>query len=100
MKKRSLPLLAAVFCGLVFQSGIARATQTENNVLHILPAPGPVKIDGKTDDWDLSGGIFACDDVERLRDLYSVWFFAMYDKENLYLLTRWKDETPLNNPQS
>ena len=27
-----------------------------------------------------------------------LWFHAMYDSENLYLLARWIDETPLNNP--
>jgi len=77
-----------------------QATQTENNVLRIVPAPGPMTIDGKIDDWDLSGGIFACDDVERLRDQFAVSFYAMYDKENLYLLLKVKDQTPLNNQQS
>lgn len=84
---------------LVFPWGL-QATQTENNTLHILPAPGAVKIDGKFDDWDLSGGIFACDNVERLRDQFSVSFYAMSDKENLYLLAKVKDMTPLNSDQS
>ena len=66
-----------------------RATETENQVIRILPAPGKVAVDGKFDDWDLSGGIFACGDVERLRDQYGVWFHAMYDAENIYLLARW-----------
>ena len=76
----------------------ARATETENLGIRILPAPGKVVVDGKTADWDLSGGIFACGDAENLRDQYSVWFHTMYDGENLYLLARWKDPTPLNNP--
>jgi hypothetical protein len=76
------------------------ATETENQVLRILPAPGKVVIDGKFDDWDLSAGIFACGDVERLRERYGVWFHAMYDAENVYLLARWLDPTPLNNPAS
>jgi hypothetical protein len=74
------------------------ATATENNGLRILPAPGHMVIDGKTDDWDLSGGIFACDDVEHQRDQYAVWLNAMYDKDNLYILARFTDLTPLNNP--
>ena len=28
----------------------------------------------------------------------ATWFHAMYDAEHLYLLARWSDETPLNNP--
>lgn len=62
------------------------ATETENQVLRILPAPGRVVVDGKADDWDLSGGIFACGNVERQREQYGVWFHAMYDTENVYLL--------------
>ncbi len=90
----------AVICLLLLQTGLLNATQTENNVLHILPAPGPVTVDGKFDDWDLSGGLFACDDVERFRNEFSVSFYAMYDNENVYLLARIKDQTPLNNDQS
>ncbi|MBM4036199.1 MAG: hypothetical protein FJ291_31070 [Planctomycetes bacterium] len=66
--------------------------------MQVLPAPGKVVVDGKFDDWDLTAGIFACGDAENLRDQYSVWFHTMYDGENLYVLARWKDPTPLNNP--
>ena len=76
----------------------AHATPTENVGLHVLPAPGKVTVDGKTGDWDLSGSIFASDNVEKQRDSYAVWFSAMYDRDNLYLLARFIDPTPLNNP--
>lgn len=76
----------------------AMATPTENLGIRVLPAPGTVSIDGKANDWDLSGGIFACDDVENQRDKMAVWMHAMYDRDNLYLLARFRDETPLNNP--
>ncbi len=76
------------------------ATETENHGLRVLPSPGPVAIDGQYADWDLSGGVFACGELEHLRDNSSVWVHAMYDSENLYLLARWKDPTPLNNPES
>ena len=91
----SLPwaMAAAVFAG-----GAALATETEHLGMQVLPAPGQVAVDGRFDDWDLAGGILACSDVENLRDQYSMWFHAMYDAENLYLLSRWKDPTPLNNP--
>ena len=75
-----------------------RATETENLGIRVLPAPGKVVIDGKTDDWDLSAGVFTCSDVENQRATMATWFHAMYDADNLYLLARWNDETPMNNP--
>lgn len=78
----------------------ARATETENLGLRVLPAPGKVTVDGKTDDWDLTGGIFACSDVENATEKYGVWLHAMYDRDNLYILARWLDPTPMNNPGS
>jgi hypothetical protein len=86
-------LLAFFMCGSAMF-----ATETENQNMQVLPAPGKVAIDGKFDDWDLTAGIFATSDAENLRDQHSVWFHTMYDGENLYLLARWKDLTPLNNP--
>ena len=35
--------------------------------LSCIAGPGKVTIDGSFDDWDLSGGIFACGDVENSR---------------------------------
>ena len=81
-------------------AGQALGTETENHQIRILPAPGKVTIDGKADDWDLSGGVFACGEVEHLRDQYAVWFHAMCDAEHIYLLARWIDPTPLNNPET
>ena len=75
-----------------------RATETENLGLRILPSPGPVVVDGAIEDWDLSGGIFCCGDVENQRSQFGTWFHAMYDADNLYLLARFVDPTPLNNP--
>ena len=83
---------------LAVTAGGARATETENLGIHVLPAAKPPAIDGSLTGWDLSGGVFACGDVENTREQYSVWFHAMYDAENLYLLARWNDPTPLNNP--
>ena len=77
---------------------VATATPTENVSFRVLPAPAKMVVDGKTGDWDLSGGIFACDDTEAQREHFSVWLHAQYDAENLYLLARWNDDTPLNNP--
>lgn len=86
--------------GVVFFCRLAAATETENLDLQILPVPGKVTVDGKFDDWDLSGGIFACGDVENAADRYGIWFHAMYDKDNLYVLGRWMDTTPMNHQGS
>ena len=53
---------------VVFAACPAMATETENLNIRILPPPGKVDIDGKIVDWDLSGGVFVCGDVENQRD--------------------------------
>jgi len=92
-KKRSVAIFLAICLGAV-----ALATETEHLGIRILPAPGPVKVDGVFDDWDLSGGVFVCSDAENLREKLACWFHLMYDRDNLYILARWIDETPLSNP--
>ncbi len=96
--KRALILGVTVLA--VFGGQTTQATETENYGLQILPAPGKVTIDGAFADWDLSGSIFACNDVENNRKKFGVWFSAMYDDANLYLIARWNDDTPLNNQGS
>ena len=96
MNSKTLTAIALVLALAALPA--ARATETENLNMQVLPAPGKVVIDGKFDDWDLTGGILACSDAENLRDQYSLWFHVMYDSQNLYVLARWKDPTPLNNP--
>ena len=91
-----LVLLAAWF--LVPGGSCLAATPTENLGIRALPAPGKVTVDGKADDWDLSGGIFACDNVENQRDKFAIWVHLMYDADNLYVLGHWVDPTPLDNP--
>jgi len=43
-------------------------------------------MDGQSGDWDLSGGIFACGQLEHFAS--AAWCS----------FTRWKDEASLNNP--
>ena len=74
--------------------------RTEHLGMRVLPAPGEVTVDGKFDDWDLSGGIFACKSISRYRERFACWFHVMYDAHNIYVLTRWNDPTPMNNPES
>ncbi len=87
-----------VLLSLVFT--VAMATETENLGIRILPVPGKVAIDGKVDDWDLSGGVLVCGDVENMRDKMAVWIHTMYDADNLYVLARFLDETPMSHPGS
>ena len=92
--------VSAWVLALALFAGAAQATETENLNLEILPAPGAVKVDGKVADWDLSGAVLACGDVENAAGSFAVWFHAMYDADRLYLLARWVDKTPMNNPGS
>ena len=91
----STKLAAAVFASAAL---FASATETEHTSFRIFRAPGPVVVDGETGDWDLSGSMLVCSDVEEYRDEFASWQSAMFDDENLYLLSRWNDATPLNNP--
>jgi len=55
-----------IVCGLLAMSAFA-GTQTENYGIPVLPAPGKIVIDGKFEDWNLTGGVFACNNVEEQR---------------------------------
>jgi hypothetical protein len=74
----------------------AWAQQSNNNGLHAVPVPGKVAIDGKLDDWDLSGQIDVYANY-RTHSSYSAKVAAMYDKENFYLAVLWRDPTPMYN---
>jgi hypothetical protein len=82
----------------------ASAQQSNNNGLHAVPPPhsagsGQAKkvvIDGKLDDWDLSGQIDVYANF-KTRNNYSTKVAAMYDQENFYLSIIWRDSTPMFN---
>lgn len=88
--------LAALFLALSAGSTPA-GTPTENHGIRALPAPGPVVVDGRFDDWNLAGGMFICGDAEKSRTDFSYWTHVMYDASNLYLLARVRDRHPLAN---
>lgn len=76
------------------------ATQTDNKGIHAVPSPkgaAGVAIDGKLDDWDLSGQVQVSYDIEALRDVYSAQVAMMYDAENFYVALHWKDPIPMGN---
>ncbi|HZZ72124.1 MAG TPA: hypothetical protein VFE24_07705 [Pirellulales bacterium] len=75
----------------------ALAAGSDNHVLHAVPAPGKVTIDGNLEEWDQSGRILVCSDVEHALDQFSGWVSMMYDAEALYVGVDWNDPTPLVN---
>jgi hypothetical protein len=86
----------AIFALLLAAPSLALAQQTDNHVLHAVPVPGKVVIDGKLADWDLSGQIDVYANF-RTRNAYSAQVAAMYDRDNLYLAIAWRDPTPMFN---
>ncbi len=91
--------LLSWFCGLallVLSANTLHAQQSNNTALHTVPVPKAVVVDGKLDDWDLSGQFEAFANY-RTRNTYSVRVAAMYDDQNLYLSIVWRDPTPLQN---
>ena len=92
---RGLALAASVCVWLV--CSVALGQQTSNYVFRAVPAPGTVTVDGKLDDWDLSGQILICYDLQKLAETHSVRAAAMYDATNLYLAFHFKDRTPMVN---
>jgi hypothetical protein len=87
----------ALAASLFLSAAATRATQTDNFGIHAVPTPGKVVIDGQLKDWDLSGEILMCYDLESLLEKYSGQVAVMYDAENLYLSVRWKDDVPMGN---
>ena len=94
---RTWRVLLAVTSLLVFPGSSVRGQQTDNHGIHAVPTPGKVTIDGKLDDWDLSGQVLICYDLESLRDVYSAQVGMMYDAASLYVALHWKDATPMGN---
>ncbi len=61
-----------------------------------VPAPGPVALDGKLDEWDLSGEILSYDHAD-IAEKEHARLALMYDRENLYVGMYCRDATPLQN---
>ncbi len=95
----ALPLSRLLMLGCLLSATTAvNATETENLGITALRTRGEVTIDGATADWDLGAGIFACANVENQREKLAVWIHLMHDERNLYVLARFRDQTPLNHP--
>ena len=94
MKRLLLTLLTCLpLASSAQEAGLGRHKQA-----YAVPAPGAVTIDGKLDDWDLSGQIdmFVSSDT---RDVQGARFAIMYDKDALYVSGQVNDTTPMINRQ-
>jgi len=71
-------------------------TMSLNTEVVVVPAPGPVTIDGATGDWDLSAGVWTYNDPT-IVNKFSAWVHLMHDSQGVYFLARYYDATPLQN---
>lgn len=99
---KSRPFFVAALAGTLFLAFEASVWAQDigvsslSNQIVVVPAPGTVKIDGKSDDWDLSGGIWSYNDPT-LVNKYSIWTHLMWDEKGVYFLARYNDPTPMIN---
>ena len=80
---------------LLLLLSIAHAFADEPFVL--VPAPGKVVVDGKSNDWDLSGAYGPVSFDSEFLGKYDATFYGMYDKDALYLLFHVHDLSPMVN---
>ena len=73
------------------QSGLGRHKR-----VFVVPRVKPVVIDGKLDDWDLSGQIWMYV-VQETSEMQSAKFALMYDADALYISGVVRDPTPMMN---
>lgn len=92
-------LLAFVFGNVCTASDSGETGYGRHPRMFALPAPGPVTIDGKLDDWDLSGRVEAYI-TAALRGVREGAFALMYDGEALYVAGDILDDSPMVNRHS
>jgi hypothetical protein len=107
MFKSAKTALFIALIGIVLLSSAISLAQDGNGwcrhkQMYVVPVPGKVTIDGKLDDWDMSGAI----DVyvmPETRERQNGRFAVMYDADALYIGAIVRDPTPLmnhNNPET
>ena len=87
---------ALVLAALARSASADDRTMSFNSEIEAVPAPGEVVVDGKTDDWDLSAGVLSYNDPAAA-DSCSVWTHFMWDAKGVYMLARYRDDTPFVN---
>lgn len=92
-----LLLLIVIFSSLLpLRASAAVVIEGRHKFISVVPAPGKVVLDGKLDDWDLSGEILSYEFPETAEKRYAR-AAIMYDAENLYLSVYYRDDTPMMN---
>ena len=97
MKHRTHSYLIALF--LAAAASADDRTMSFSSEVQVLPAAGTVTIDGKTDDWDLSAGVWSYNDPT-IVEKHSVWTHMMWDAKGIYFLARYQDPSPMKNAAS
>ena len=87
----AVSFVLAAACGVRADSGLAR-----HKSMFAVPVPGKVAIDGKLDDWDLSGQVEMYV-ISETKKTQSAKFAIMYDKEAIYLGADIRDPSPMMN---
>jgi DNA-binding beta-propeller fold protein YncE len=99
MLHRTFTVLMALVSALLLSAPLQAQEQGargRNKRIFVVPRPGPVVIDGKLDDWDLSGQILVYVAPETSA-MHSARIALMYDAEALYVSGVVRDPTPLMN---
>jgi hypothetical protein len=105
MHLHRLATRSALLLACLLTIGIAAPAAANDNgrgrhkQLYAVPAPGKVTIDGKLDDWDLSGQIemFV---IQATRGTMNAKFAVMYDADAIYLGADVNDPNPMMNMRS
>jgi len=85
-------LLLVLSVPLLAQSG----GRGRHKRIFVVPRPGKVTIDGKLDDWDLSGQIWMYV-TRQTAEMQSARFAMMYDEQALYVSAEVRDPNPMMN---
>ena len=97
--KRSLAAriaVAACLAALAPAVGPAQSGRGRHQRIFAVPAPAKVAIDGRLDDWDLSGQLLMYV-IKETSEMQSARFALMYDAEALYLGAAVRDPSPMMN---
>lgn len=93
MRLKATMCLAFLIASL---SALADTGLGRHKKVYAVPVPGKVAIDGKLDDWDLSGQIFMYV-VSETSEMQSARCALMYDAEALYISGVVRDPSPMMN---
>ncbi len=77
-------LLALLLLPCLLQPARADSGRGKHKKMYAVPCPGKVTIDGKLDDWDLSGQLYMYV-MQETSEMMSAKFAIMYDDDALYL---------------